>query len=178
MLRSLQHLGSNLTESVHPDHWSNGPRVGARGVVIVDGRILLLKYERDEEVLYLFPGGGHEPGETLEENARREVFEETGLDVEVGRLLAVHEHQPSKGINIPDDIRSIYVGDAQRIDFFFECHVSGNEQPTLMVESDNLHTGFVWVEPADLEDYPIIPKIENQLRESLAGSDDLLFSES
>ena len=77
---------------VHVDHWSNGPRVGARGVVIVDGLILLLKYEQDDETAYLFPVGGHEPGETLAETAHREVLEETGLTVEVGRLLAVHEY--------------------------------------------------------------------------------------
>ena len=54
-----------MRSRVHPDHWSNGARMGARGVVLTDDRILLLKYERDDEVLYLFPGGGHEPGETL-----------------------------------------------------------------------------------------------------------------
>ncbi|MDA1279192.1 MAG: NUDIX domain-containing protein [Chloroflexi bacterium] len=111
-------------------------RIGARGVVLVDGKILLLRYERGEETLYLFPGGGHEPGETLAENARREVLEETGLDVDVGRLLAVHEHQPSKGIAIPDDIRSIYVGDVQRLDFFFEYRpVAGMNPDWLSTET-------------------------------------------
>ncbi len=144
----------------------------------MEGRILLLKYERDGEVLYLFPGGGHEPGETLAENAQREVLEETGLTVEAGRLLAVHEHQPSKGIEIPDDIQSIYVGDAHRIDFFFECRVVGDAEPHLEVEPDRLHTGFEWVSPDDLDNYPIVPEIGRQLIESLASSGDPLFSES
>ena len=161
-----------------PDHWSNGARVGARGVVLVEGHILLLKYERDGETLYLFPGGGHDPGETLAETAQREVLEETGLSVEVVRLLAVHEHQPSKGIKIPTDIRSIYFGDAQRIDFYFECQVTGEATPSLEVEPDNLHTGFVWVLPDDLENYPIIPEIGDQVRDSLERSGDPLFSES
>jgi 8-oxo-dGTP diphosphatase len=43
------------------------------------------------------PGGTCEAGETLEEGARRETLEETGLEVEVGRILSVserigHEH--------------------------------------------------------------------------------------
>jgi 8-oxo-dGTP pyrophosphatase MutT (NUDIX family) len=174
----LNGFRDEMTEKVHPDHWSNGPRIGARAVVVDCGRILLLKYERDGEVLYLFPGGGHEPGETLAENARREVLEETGLDVEVGRILAVHEHQQSKGIEIPGDLRSIYVGDVHRIDFFFECSVIGEVEPNLEVEPDLLHTGFKWVLPGELADVRIIPEIAAEIVESLGHSGDPMFSES
>jgi 8-oxo-dGTP diphosphatase len=37
------------------------------------------------------PGGGREPGETLAQAAAREAREETGLEVDVGVLLAVGE---------------------------------------------------------------------------------------
>ena len=37
------------------------------------------------------PGGGREAGETLVEAAAREAREETGLDVEIGELLALGE---------------------------------------------------------------------------------------
>jgi len=47
--------------------------VGAHGVAIVDGLILLLKYQENDETAYLLPGGGHEPGETLAETAQHEV---------------------------------------------------------------------------------------------------------
>jgi len=167
-----------VSNEVHPDHWSNGPRMGARGVVLMDGRVLLLKYERDGEILYLFPGGGHKPGETLAETVEREVIEETGLAVEVGRLLAVHENAPFKEIEMPTDIRSIYVHEVHRIDFFFQCRVPGEAEPHLEVQPDKLHTGFEWVKPDDLDNHPIIPEIGRQLRESLARSSDLLFSES
>ena len=36
---------------------------------------------------WLLPGGGRDPGETESECLQREVVEETGLDVKVGRLL-------------------------------------------------------------------------------------------
>jgi 8-oxo-dGTP diphosphatase len=167
-----------MTASVHPDHWSNGPRIGARAVVVAGGRILLEKYERDGEVLYLFPGGGHEPGETMAETARREVLEETGLAVETERLLLIHEHQPSNGIDIPGDIRSIYVGDVHRLDFFFYCSVIGDATPHMENSPDKLHTGFLWATPKELDDVMIMPEIGNRLRESLARVDDPMFSES
>jgi 8-oxo-dGTP diphosphatase len=167
-----------MVPEVHPDHWSNGPRVGARGVIIVDGRILLLKYQQDDEIAYLFPGGGHEPGETLAETARREVLEETGLTVEIGRLLAVHEYQPSKRADTADGIRAIYVSDAHRVDTLFECQVLGDPTPHMNVAPDNLHTEFIWVALHELDDIPIMPKISDQLRESLGHSGDPMLSES
>ena len=36
---------------------------------------------------YTFPGGGQEPGETLEEGTKREIKEEFGIDVEVEKKL-------------------------------------------------------------------------------------------
>jgi ADP-ribose pyrophosphatase len=60
--------------------------VGAAAVVIDEqGRILLQK--RNQQVWGL-PGGFMELGESLEDTARREVFEETGI--RVGKLSLVH----------------------------------------------------------------------------------------
>lgn len=51
------------------------------GIIIrdSDGRILLQR--RTDNGLWGIPGGAMEPGETAEETARREVREETGLEV-------------------------------------------------------------------------------------------------
>ena len=59
-----------------------------------DGR-LLIQRRPDEAMLgglWEFPGGKVEPGEPLAEACRREVLEETGLDVEVGREVARVSH--------------------------------------------------------------------------------------
>lgn len=55
-----------------------------------DGRVMLARRApgRAEAGLWEFPGGKVEPGEAPEASLRRELHEELGLDVRVGRLLA------------------------------------------------------------------------------------------
>jgi 8-oxo-dGTP diphosphatase len=61
-----------------------------KGVVIHDNRVLLLLNERGEWDL---PGGRPEVGEDHRAALRREVLEETGLDVEVGTRLDEHQFE-------------------------------------------------------------------------------------
>jgi len=59
--------------------------VGA--IAIDDGKILLIKRGHAPSLgLWSVPGGRVEPGESEVDAVRREVAEETGLDVEVGPL--------------------------------------------------------------------------------------------
>ncbi len=60
------------------------------GAVITDGqgRLLMIKRGREPGAgLWSIPGGRIEPGETDAEALAREMLEETGLTVQVGRLL-------------------------------------------------------------------------------------------
>jgi len=68
------------------------PLVGVGGVVIRRQRVLLIK--RGTEPLkhqWSIPGGMLELGEELAEGARRELKEETGLDVEPLEVIAVFD---------------------------------------------------------------------------------------
>jgi ADP-ribose pyrophosphatase YjhB (NUDIX family) len=60
-----------------------------QGAIIRDHHILLIKHVEHEtgHAYWIFPGGGREDGETGEECVRREMQEETGLDVRIVSLL-------------------------------------------------------------------------------------------
>ena len=60
-------------------------RYASRGVVIKDNKILL-SYDIKHNV-YMLPGGGRENNETPEENAIREVREETGYIIKPLKLV-------------------------------------------------------------------------------------------
>src|SRR4051794_37001590 len=65
-------------------------RLAAYAVLVDDhDRILLALWNEVAEPLWTLPGGGIELDETIEEGAVREVLEETGYDVELGRILGV-----------------------------------------------------------------------------------------
>ena len=60
---------------------------GAGGLVVRDGRILMVRQRRQYGVFWEFPSGYYEPGESFEETTAREVLEETAIRVEVGELV-------------------------------------------------------------------------------------------
>ncbi len=58
-----------------------------------DGRLLAVLHERLGTELWEVPGGHVEHGETFEEAAARETLEETGVSIQVGRLVATCMHE-------------------------------------------------------------------------------------
>lgn len=58
-----------------------------------DGRVLLARHTYAHSGLWAMIGGMAEPGERVEVAARREVREETGLDVSTDRLVAVIDRE-------------------------------------------------------------------------------------
>lgn len=70
-------------------------RVAVRAVAVRGDHVLLLRGAAGD---YRFPGGGVDPGETLEESLRRELLEECGADlVVVGEpVVTVVDERPAR----------------------------------------------------------------------------------
>jgi 8-oxo-dGTP diphosphatase len=66
----------------------------AVGVIIRHGdRIALIRRDKEpSKGRWTFPGGAVELGEPLQDAARREAWEETGLQVELGEVATVIDH--------------------------------------------------------------------------------------
>lgn len=111
----------------------------AASAVIVDERGRILLQRRSDNGRWGLPGGGVEIGESLASAAVREVREETGLDVEVTRLIGVYSDPAFQVVRYPDGHVVHYISAC------FECRVVGGRlalcEETLALD---------WFDPASL----------------------------
>ncbi|HEX3244526.1 MAG TPA: NUDIX domain-containing protein [Chloroflexota bacterium] len=96
--------------------------VGAAAAIFdAAGRVLLgRRSDAMDRAIWGFPGGAMEPGESVSEGLRREVLEEAGLDVTIGRLIGVYS-RPEYAVTYPNGDHTQYVV------LFFECQVVKGE---------------------------------------------------
>ncbi|WP_338089573.1 NUDIX domain-containing protein [Nocardioides lijunqiniae] len=92
------------------EHEDDGtlPVLVAAGVLVRNGRHVLLQ-KRGDDGSWGLPGGALNPGETLEQAARRELLEETGLVA--GELVLVDVYSgPEFVVSYPDGFSAYVVG--------------------------------------------------------------------
>lgn len=110
----------------------------AAGLIRQDGRYLIARRKPGVHLggFWEFPGGKREPGETLEECLRRELFEELNVRIDVPLPYRLIRHEYA------ERIVEIH---------FFRCSIEeGKPRP---IDSTELR----WVRPTDLSDFQFPP---------------------
>jgi 8-oxo-dGTP diphosphatase len=129
-------------------------RIRSSAVVIHDGNILLNCFGGG--LYYSFPGGGVEEHETSLEAVVREVYEESGLVVEVERHLFTHEYEPCHC--------GYRGGNQHSFGPFFRCKVIGSTEitppsvPDTNPDDPTITSHAVWIAVSDLHKTPFVPR--------------------
>ena len=128
-----------------PEFTDYDTRLGAYAVVVRDGHVLLALWNEPEVPMWTLPGGGVELHEELEAAVVREVREETGYDVTLGRLLGVDTRVT------PPERRFLPVADRfqKNVRVVYEATVAGGE---LAAEVDGTTDEARWIPLADVPD--------------------------
>jgi ADP-ribose pyrophosphatase YjhB (NUDIX family) len=147
------------------DHFNdpNAPKatsiVPSTTAVVQDsaGRIVLVR--RKDNDLWALPGGGMEPGESIEDAAVREVLEETGLVVEVTGLIGVYTN--------PHHVMEYSDGEVrQQFSLCYTTVLIGGE-----LRIDDESTDIAWVAPEQIESLPMHPSMRRRINHFLERRD-------
>lgn len=152
-----------------PDH----PRVGVGGIVVHNGHALLVRRGREPlKGKWSIPGGLVEVGEELQKAVRREIKEETGLDVDPLEMVGVFERiqrdpKPDPGMR-DQRVRYHYV----IVDYLCRLHGSrprGSKLPKLQPASDV--AAAEWVEGEMLSLYDLSAEAEEVILKAVEFAD-------
>jgi ADP-ribose pyrophosphatase YjhB (NUDIX family) len=101
------------------------PKVDVRGVVFRDDALLFVR-ERVDNDRWTLPGGWADVGDTPSRSVEREVFEESGYETQVIKVLAIYDRR--RHGHVPANPYHIYK-------IFFLCRLMGGE-PAVSAETD------------------------------------------
>lgn len=112
-------------------------RIAAYALIISDDKLLLSHWRRGQMHGWTLPGGGIDPGEDPADACVREVFEETGYQARVGRVLGVDSR-----ILVREDPRPGEAAGLHTIRIVYDAEVIRGE---LTPEADGSSDDAAWV---------------------------------
>jgi len=139
--------------------------VRACAAIVREGRLLLVVGDEPGiGVHYNLPGGGVHYGEAITDEVRREAREETGFEVEVGRLLLTYEALHEDDL-VPGTLYQSY-------GWVFECSVANGTQAGPPTELDSYQTGVKWMTLDELPRIFLLPHVGAEVAAALRGDPD------
>ena len=138
-------------------------RFGCSAVIFNDDRSKALLTRRTDNGLWCIPGGAMEAGESAAEACIREVWEETGLHVEVKRLIGVYSN-PHQLVVYPDG-NKVHI-----VVMSFEVEVISGE---LGLSNETTAAGFFSVQEMDA--LPMHGKHKERVENALLGLSEALI---
>jgi 8-oxo-dGTP diphosphatase len=133
-----------------------GIRVRVGAVIMRSNAIVLVEYDDDKSGRHFnLPGGGVNEGESLYDALRREIVEETCMEVDVGRLLLVWEYVPSH--------HAEKYGLRHEVALVFLCEAHEGSEPRLPEVPDENQIDARWVSLEDLPHVPLLPQVGERL---------------
>ena len=133
----------------------NKPIVASSALVEKNGKILLVKRRfQPHPGWWALPGGIVEYGETVEETAIREIKEETGVDIEIKKLLGVYD------LIIRDEISGKIEKQYAIVCFICECKDEGKIKPNYEVLDAK------WFNPEEAKKLQLVPTTRKALEDA------------
>lgn len=142
---------------VDPDAPKANSLVVAVGAVVRNDRGEILLIERTDNGLWALPGGAQEIGESVTDAVRREVREETGIEVEVTGLTGVYS----------DPAHVIAYDDGEVRQEFSLCFAARAISGSLRPSSESRQAR--WVEPDHVSGLNIHPSMRLRIQHGLSG---------
>ena len=132
-------------------------RLGCSAVIFEPTREKILLTQRTDNSQWCLPGGRVEAGESVAEACIREVFEETGLRVQIVRLIGVYS-DPNKLVIYPDGNK------AHIIALNFETEITGGE-----LGGSNETTAWGYFSQAQAENLEMLAGHLERIRDAFSG---------
>lgn len=125
-------------------------RLRSVGIIIKDGKVLMV---HDEKRKYYYAiGGAVRVGEKTSDAAIREVFEESGLNVEIERLVFIQE----KFFEMEDGLH-------HEVAFYYLMKDIGDQELSDNRVLDSNDEGLEWLSISELSNYKVYPQIYNEI---------------
>ena len=126
----------------------------------------------DVDDYYYYIGGGVHLGETSEETVKREVFEEKGVEYEIGYLAVIHE-------NFFVGSSGLMGVDCHEIAFYYMMKPKGNKTlNSKSVTKVNVKETMHWIPINELEKYNAYPLfLKKYLQSEHSGVEHIITNE-